>query len=188
MLVRLSLIILFFGIVASPAGAQPSLCRLGFVDVCEPVSAQTQLSERQKEIFREWIARYTPLRLDGEALVLAFSDLPQAIRHALFLEDGRPLARPQVWQRILALSPRGKGHPVLEGVLSAMPTAFGDEARFYTGLEKAIHQLLVSNPGGVAQLRREMLRQLTSSVTAAAKTPPAPPAWAPTPRETARVD
>lgn len=172
-----------FSAVSLPApvlGA--SLCRLGYESVCEP-AGDPGFSPHQKEVLIQWAQRYRQATVKGESAVLAFSDLPEALRHGLFLDSGRPLSRDQVKARLKDLDVDADEHPVLRPILEAMPEAFGGEGHYYSGLERAIHRLLAYEPGILSALRRNLN---PSPTTAETKTPPAPPKSEEAPRETAQ--
>ncbi len=133
----------------------PSLCRLDYNETCEAPEA-VSLALSQRALLLEWSLKYSSLSRHDEVIVLALSDLPHAIRHKIFLDRSRVLSRGQVKARLRELGCDPEAHPVWKAILEAMPTAFGGERRFYAGLEQAIHRLLVSEPGKVAALRREM--------------------------------
>lgn len=133
----------------------PSLCRLDYNEACETPEA-VSLAASQRALLHDWAARYASLSRTDETILLALSDLPQAIRHVIFLDQNRVLSRGQVKARLRELGGDPDGHPVWKALLESMPTAFGGERRFYAGLEQAIHRLIASDPGKVAALRREM--------------------------------
>ncbi len=120
----------------------------------------------------------------GEAVVLALSDLPQAVRHVIFLDGGRVLSREQAKIRVRSLGGNPDTHPVWKALFAVMGNAFGGERKFYAGLELAIHRLIVSDPGRLAALRRDMAS--TETLTrdeAETKTPKEPRASALEPRK-----
>ena len=172
------IIILWFALAGFFANAE-SLCRLDFVADCEPAGAVSGLSQTQMAHFQNWLARYSRLDGQGENAVLALSDLPHAIRYVIFVDEGRVISREQVRIRLRSLGANPDTHPVWRALLPAMPRAFGGERRFYAGLELALHWLVSSDPGRLANLTRE---------TAAPKMPLAPPMSVPGLRETARAD
>jgi hypothetical protein len=183
------LAVVWMSVSASALASSPTLCRLGFNEVCEPAPLETRLSQTQKEFFRAWASRYASLSPDGEAVVLAVSDLPQAIRHALFLDGGRVLARSQVRARLEKLGCSPDRHPVWRALLAAMPRAFGGEWNFYAGLELAIHKLLASPPADLAALRKWVSAQIEiSRLMAAAKTKDTPQSLELVRREKAQAD
>jgi hypothetical protein len=174
--------------VGLAAFAEPSLCRLDYSPQCEPVSTNAGLTETQKSFFQEWLKRYAVSSVHGETVVLALSDLPQAIRHVIFVDGGRLLSRDQVRTRLRSLGCNPETHPVWRTLLAIMPKAFGAERHFYAGLELAVHRLIAADPGKIASLRRELaMKEDFIQKTEAAKTPRVRPALAPGLQETARA-
>jgi len=158
---RLLAIVSVLLVNAAWAGS-PSLCRLDYNEACEAPQA-VSLATSQRALLQEWSARYASLSRADETILLALSDLPQAIRHVVFLDQNRVLSPSQVKARLRELGCDPDGHPVWRTILGAMPTAFGGIRRFYAGLEQAIHRLIASDPGKVAALRREMASEVKST-------------------------
>lgn len=120
-------------------------------------STDIHLSERQREHLSRW-ARETDGKVHyfEDHALLAFSDLPRAIRQELFTRNGVSLTQRQLHARWEAL-----GVDSLHRVLRAIRDIYVDSAEGkYEAVEQRIHRILTADPATLRGTRRELNRRV----------------------------